>query len=510
MYEIEIINEVSRITGLDKIKLGFPPPTMEGDLSTNAAMVSGTDPQKLASELAALPQVGSAAVAGPGFVNIALNPEIFRAELAEMNLDPGSYGKGEEKRSVIFEMVSSNPTGPLHIGHGRGGAIGDSLARMYEKLGYGVFREYYVNDAGRQMKLLGESIYCAMRGVPGPADGYRGSYITEIAEKLRGCSTPEECTVKAGDMILGDHLDVLRKFKISYDNVFHETGLFEKGLVRKNVETLGSMGLTYESEGALWFRSTAFGDSQDRVLRRKDGRLTYFASDCAYHLEKASRFDSAVNIWGADHHGYTDRIRAFWEASGSGKDRELSILLYQLVDLKKGGEKVSMSTREGQFVTLEEVIDEVGSDAARFFMLMRSSDAPLEFDLDLAREQSRKNPVYYVQYSHARVCSVFEKAGCSAQDVDLSAALPGPEEYPVIRVLARFPYMLRKCVELKAPHLMTEYLRDTATAFHKYYDTVRVLGSGEREHTRLALLSGVRSIIRNGLDLVGVSAPERM
>ncbi len=509
MYELKIRDAVAEVTGLDDVKIGFPPPSMRGDLSTNAAMVSSTDPGRLCAALEKLEEVESAETAGPGVVNITLSPGAYAEELKLIAADPGKYGAGDRRGSILVEMVSSNPTGPLHIGHGRGGAIGDSLARMCAKLGYRVLREYYVNDTGRQMNLLGESIRCALEGRTPPADGYRGEYIKSVADELRGSSVDSGYSSRAGELILGWHLDVLKSFRITYDSVFRESRLAEEALVKKTVESLRAGNLTYEKEGALWFRSSRFGDTQDRVLRKSSGDLTYFASDCAYHLDKSRRAERFINVWGADHHGYTPRIKAFWEASGLG-EKELDILLYQLVDLKREGEKVSMSTRQGEFVTLQEVLDEVGADAARFFMLMRSSDAPLEFDLELARRQNSSNPVYYVQYSHARICSVFAKASRSPGELDLKECDPGPEEYPLIKALGHFPYLLEKCVDLKAPHFMTEYLRDVATAFHKYYDTVRVIGSGSRQETRLLLLSGVKGVISSGLELLGVSAPERM
>ncbi|NLB34894.1 MAG: arginine--tRNA ligase, partial [Elusimicrobia bacterium] len=375
---------------------------------------------------------------------------------------------------------------------------------------YDVSREYYVNDTGKQMDLLGESVFASIKGEPVPEDGYKGEYISELAQKLKDCLSAQECTEKAGAMMLEGHISVLKKFRVNYDSIFPESDLIKNNRVVEIVNMLKDKGLTYEKDGALWFKSTEYGDDRDRVLKKNDGSLTYFAADCAYHMNKASRFEHLVNIWGADHHGYVPRVQAFWEASGLAQENNLDVILYQLVDLKKAGEKVSMSTRQGEFVTLEEVIDEVGADATRFFMLMRSGDSPLEFDLDLAKKQNKTNPVYYVQYSHARIASVFRKVGISPEEVDINTCTLGEEEKDVLKILAHFPYILSKCVELSAPHLLIEYLREAATAFHKYYDRVRVIGSGDMLNTRLMLLAAFKGIIAGGLELIGVSAPERM
>jgi len=508
MYEIKILEKLRELTGLESIKLSSPPPKIQGDISTNAAMASGKDPEEIIGALKELDAVEDAVKVGPGFINISLKTSALHAEIAEIISDPQIYGRQKTGEKIIFEMVSSNPTGPLHIGHGRGAAIGDSLARIYERYGYDVYREYYVNDTGKQMTLLGKSIYNTISGKPVPENGYKGEYIADIAKTIKDCSSADECARRASDMILKEHLDVLKKFRVSYDNVFYESKLIETGEVHEVIRLLKEKNLTYEKEGALWFRSTEFGDDADRVLIKQDGELTYFASDCAYHKDKAQRFPALINFWGADHHGYVPRLKAFWEALGL--KGSLDILLYQLVNLKRGEEKISMSTRQGEFVTLEEVVDEVGADAARFFMLMRSSDSPLEFDVGLAKENSKKNPVYYVQYSHARICSVFLKAGRDFSSLSSDCAKDlGSEEREMIKALARFPYLLYKCVDLKAPHLMTEYLREVANLFHKYYDSVRVIGS-KKEEARLVLLKAVKEVIKNGLELCGVSAPEKM
>ncbi len=507
MYEIKIKEKIEQITSLEDIKLTTPPPGFSGDLSSNAALAAGINPRKLAEALNELDEVEKTEIAGPGFINITLGKEALEEEIKEILSSPALYGGGTKKGKVLFEMVSSNPTGPLHIGHGRGAAIGDSLARIFEKLGYDVCREYYVNDTGNQMQLLGESVKCIQQGQEVPEDGYRGDYIKEIASGLRSSG---DLSKAAGEKILRMHFETLKNFGVEYSSTVYESDFIRAKKVEDVIEKMKNKGLTLEKDGALWFKSSQFNDDADRVLVKNDGEFTYFASDCAYHSDKAQRADHLVNIWGADHHGYIERLRAFFKSFGYAEKKRLDIVLYQLVDLKRGNEKVSMSTRAGQFVTLDEVLDEVGKDAARFFMLMRSSDSPLEFDLELAKEESSKNPVYYVQYSHARICSIFRKKGISFEDVKPSDAQGlGDEEREIVKFLAHYPFLLQKCFQLDAPHLLTDYLRQSASTFHKYYDTVKVIGS-EKERQRLALLKAVKEIIKDALGLIGVSAPERM
>ncbi|MGM0441333.1 MAG: arginine--tRNA ligase [Elusimicrobiota bacterium] len=510
MYEIDIEQKIKSITGNDRVKLSTPPENFSGDLSTNAAMVAGMDPKKIAEKLEEFPGIKETKIAGPGFVNITLTLECLKDELKEILSDPKGYGKVKNDEKILIEMVSSNPTGPLHIGHGRGAALGDALGRILERLGYKVYREYYVNNTGRQMELLGESVLNTIRGKEVPEDGYQGDYIKEVAGQLENCTDVRECAVKAAGIILKKHMNILEDFRVSYDNISYEKDLVNDGSVKSVIQNLEEKNVVYKKEEALWFNTTKFGDDRDRVLKKKDGKYTYFATDCAYHKNKADRVQNLINVWGADHHGYVDRLKAFWQVSGLDKEHNIDILLYQLVNLKRGGEKVSMSTRAGEFVTLKEVIEEVGVDAARFFLLMRSYDSPLEFDLQLAKEESKKNPVYYIQYSHTRICSIFRKAGIDIEEVDSSKVDNlGEEEREIIKSISHFPYILKKSGSLKAPHLLIEYLRSLATKFHKYYDTVRVLGSS-KEASRLALLKALKIIIAEGLDLLGVDSPEEM
>lgn len=513
MYEIEIKQKIQELTGYDDIKLTATPIGVKGDLSINVARLFKSSESiitKLVNGLGKLSCIEELDLINSGFLNIKLSEKAVINELVEILKNPLSYGSLQCNDSIILEMVSSNPTGPLHIGHGRGAAIGDTLGRIYASLGYNVYREYYVNDAGKQIKKLGESVYNSILGNEPPEGGYKGDYICDIAKKFSSCRDAEECAKQASMEILNGHMKVLKDFGVSFDNVFSEAVLIEKGKVENAVKSLQQKGLTYNDKGALWFKSSKFGDNSDRVLIKENGDLTYFASDCAYHSDKAERFSYLLNIWGADHHGYIPRLNAYWEAMGYNNNKKIDILLYQFVNLKRGDKKISMSTRAGEYVTLKEVVDEVGKDAARFFLLMRSADAPLEFDLELARQESKKNPVYYVQYSHARICSVFRKAKVVPDNIECTIPIKvGIQEIELIKKLAHFPYLLLKCMELKAPHMLTEYIRDIATAFHKYYDTVRVLGT-EMEESRLLLLKAVKIIIERGLNITGVNAPERM
>ncbi|MFH1414957.1 MAG: arginine--tRNA ligase, partial [Elusimicrobiota bacterium] len=345
MYEIDIRKCLASFAEESIIRLSVPPAGVDGDLSTNLAMVSQLPQAEIIASLEKLDVIEWAKRVGPGFINMKVTADAMKKEIKEILADPEGYGGSQKEGSVIFEMVSSNPTGPLHIGHGRGAAIGDTLARIYSRLGIDVYREYYVNDAGRQMELLGQSIFNSIKGEEIPENGYKGDYIADIGQKLKGiCSSVEECSQKAGAMILNDHIRVLNKFAVEYDNFFSEKEMITAGKVKEKIEEIKQKGLTYNKEGALWFRSTDFGDDLDRVLIKAGGELTYFASDCAYHSDKVSRFPGLVNIWGADHHGYVPRMNAFWDAmeyTGS-----LDILLYQLVNLKRGTEKIAMSTRQ--------------------------------------------------------------------------------------------------------------------------------------------------------------------
>ena len=471
-------------------------------------------------------------VAAKGFVNFHVADGAFRAELAEMlraGLDPFFADVGGGKK-VILEFVSANPTGPLHIGHGRGAAVGDVLANILARSGYRVSREYYVNDAGRQIETLGRSVYLRWRELKGekveyPDNLYKGGYVREIAAMLlhEGAGVPsgEEEAVSfmagfAADLVLAGIKKDLESFGVLFDDYYSERGLFERGVVDRTVEELRRRGWLRDEEGALWVKTSELGDEKDRVIIKSDGEKTYFASDIAYHKEKFERgFDEAIDIWGSDHHGYIERMKASLEALGIDRER-LRVILIQFVTLLKDGKPVGMSTRAGQFTTLREVLDEVGVDAARFFFLMRKSDAHLEFDLDLARKTSNENPVYYVQYAHARIESIFRMA--AGQGIDVSAAgranverLVLPEETDLIKAVLNFFDVLEGSARSLEPHRIAFYLIDLVGRFHGYYNKARVLGNeADLTMARLALLSVLQRVIREGLSILGVSAPERM
>ena len=516
-----------------------------GDYATNIAMViaskQGTNPRELAGELIQTIRdadtegdVSDISVAGPGFINITMSPGFWSRTLKTV-LEKGEdyacsdIGAGKQ---VQVEFVSANPTGPLHVGHGRGAALGDALANILQCAGYQVQREYYINDAGNQIQTLGISVYARYLELFGrenvfPEEGYKGDYIREIAERfvkedgelylnMSEDKAVEEIAVKSAPLILDDIRQDLEEFGVFFDLWFSETDLLERGDVQKTLKEMEKRGTTFRHEGALWFRSTDKGDDKDRVLVKSDGSLTYFASDVAYHRDKYERgFDTVINVWGADHHGYVARMKASIQGLGRDSD-DLQIVLVQLVSLVRKGQPVAMSTRAGEFVTLREVRNEVGRDAARFIFLTRKSDSKLDFDLDLAKEKSNDNPVYYVQYAHARICSILrnaEEQGVSLPEpggVDLNL-LDLPEEKELIRHIAALPDVIEGVAISMEPHRITTYLRDIATTLHSYYYHHRVLTDEVRvTEARLAMVLGVRTAIAKALALLGVSAPERM
>ncbi len=515
-----------------------------GDLAANTALLlakeAGKPPREIASQLAASlekasPYIQSVAVAGPGFINVTFAPDFWRAVIQETELKKERYGSsalGKERR-VQVEFVSANPTGPLHIGHGRGAAVGDSLARVLRFAGFDVSTEYYINDAGRQMRLLGLSVWLRVQELAGrpvtwPEDWYKGAYIIDIAKEMLAATPdladlPEEegqdrCFAYAMQSILDGIKQDLLEFRVHHDEWFSELSLVQAGAVEKTFARLAAAGHTYEQDGALWFRTTELGDDKDRVLRKSDGSLTYFASDIAYHDNKYDRgFNLLVDIWGADHHGYVPRMRAAVQALGKNVD-SFSVILVQLVNLLKAGEQIAMSTRAGQFETLADVVKEVGPDAARFMFLSRKSDSHLDFDLELVKERSMDNPVYYVQYAHARICAVLRKAGerglTLPERCDAAALAPLAEaaELDLLRLLERFEDVAGSAAANLAPHHISYYLVELAGALHSYYAAHQVLNAGDDAlaSARLALLRAVAVVFRNGLNLLGVSAPESM
>ena len=510
-----------------------------GDFSTNVAMllapVEKRSPREIAGviseKIATAPEVAKAEVAGPGFINIFLEKSYWPGVLAEALSRGPEFGRPDVGRGekVQVEFVSANPTGPLHIGHGRGAAVGDSLANILKAAGYDVTREFYINDAGRQVHILGESVRLRAEELQGaqvefPGDFYRGEYVKEIArDYLSMCQAlhkdepmPTYQEFACEEMLRSIKKDLL-DFGVEFDVWYSETKLRNEGLVTDTIHKLDKMGHLYELEGARWFRTTKFGDDKDRVIEKADGELTYFASDIAYHRNKLERgFTTIVDVWGADHHGYESRIRALIKALGHD-EHALKVIFIQLVTLIRKGEPVPMGKREGEFVTLRQVMDEVGADACRFFFLMRKADAHLDFDLDLAKSQAPENPVYYVQYCHARIQSIFEFARESGVEVTEKPErktlerLELKEETNIIKHLAAFEEVVEKSALAMEPHRITFYLMELAGLFHPYYNRNRVVTDDiELTRARLFLCRAVGTIVASGLSLLGVSAPAKM
>jgi arginyl-tRNA synthetase len=448
------------------------------------------------------------------------------------------YGRNDtgDGKKILVEFVSANPTGPLHLGHGRGAAIGDTLCRILSFCGYQVVREFYINDAGQQIRLLGESVFARFKQkenpeYPFPDDGYRGEYIADLADIITGETNlgllSEEdaistCSQKGKEIMLKDIEEDLERFRVSFDAWFSESDLHESGLLGSALQSLREKGQLYEEGGATWIRTSLFGDDKDRVIRKGDGQFTYFAADIAYHLQKFRKgYWKAINIWGADHHGYIPRVKAALSSHGVSPEW-LSVVLIQLVKLWKGGEELRMSKRTGNFVTLQELIEEVGVDAVRFVFLMKSHESPLDFDMDLVKKKDSDNPVYYVQYAHARICSIFRKAASEgivlpSQIEDLSDLLVLEEEMALIRYIAGFSPLLNEISKSLEPHRLTYYLTDLAAFFHKYFNMgsknpgLRIVsGNTALTEARLCLVDGIRIVLANGLGLLGISAPERM
>ena len=511
-----------------------------GDMSANVAMMLAKQakkaPRAIAEDIQAAmavdPHIEKIDIAGPGFLNFTFSPEFWRETVNVVLSEGDGYGASAmgDGTKVQVEYVSANPTGPLHIGHGRGAALGDSLVRIMEKAGYDVEAEYYINDAGRQMLILGGSILYraklqAGQDVPEPEDFYKGDYIADIAAEVLErhpdlldrdeAEAAEICKVYGKDQILDGIKDDLAAFGVRHDVWFSEKSLVDDGKVDETFADLTKSGMGFESDGAFWFKSTELGDDKDRVLRKSNGDTTYFASDIAYHDNKFKRgFDLVVDIWGADHHGYIPRMMAACEALG--KKGGLHVILVNLVNLLRDGEPVAMSTRAGEFETLKDVVEEVGADAARFMFLSRKSDSRLDFDLELVKQKSMDNPVYYVQYAHARICSLRKKAA----DADTSAAKPGaeslalldtPYDLEVLRLLDQYPDFVEAAARAQSPHMISLYLQELASTLHRYYTNCHVLSAEKNvAEARLMLLDCVAAVVANGLGLLGVSAPESM
>ena len=532
---------------------GVPAPIIEipreeefGDYSTNIAFLLAPQVRKSPQDIARMliqhmsydDLCDKVELAGKGFINFYVKDEVWRGALLDIHKEGlqsflPDVGAGKK---VLMEFVSSNPTGPLHIGHGRGAVVGDVLANILKKTGYSIVKEYYVNDAGKQIGTLGESTYARLMELKGEHvvfedRFYQGDYVKDIAAVVVKQGLPVPTDIKeaskflarfASDTVMEGIKHDLEDFGVFFDNYFSETTLYEKGVVDSTIETLKEKGYAYEKDEALWFRTSLFEKDEDRVLIKSDGEKTYFASDIAYHKDKFDRsFDILIDIWGSDHHGYIPRMKAAVEALGRGKEN-LRVILIQFVTLLKDGKPVGMSTRSGEFTTLHEVLEEVGTDAARFFFLMRKSDAHLEFDLDLAKRTTSENPVYYVQYANARIESIFRNAEEDGVDVaglrarematqpDVSL-LTLKEEINLIKGILRFYDIMEGSARSLEPHRITFYLIDLVGRFHSYYNKTRVL-KNEMELTtaRLLLLSVLQEVIKFGLSVLGVSAPVKM
>ena len=525
------------------IEIEEPKIEAHGDYATNFAMVMAKTqkmaPRRIAEVLTAHLDgaedlIAETVIAGPGFINFHIQPAAWAPLLKAIPAAGDNYGAIDigQGRQVQVEFVSSNPTGPLHVGHGRGAAVGDTVANILAFCGYDVQREYYINDSGRQIRTLGLSVllrYKALLGqtVDFPEDCYQGGYIKALAGELRDrdgealLAQDEEaalmtCARFAAEKIIAGIRQDLLDFGVVFDQWFSEQSLYDSGRVADCIQSFREMGQVYEKDGALWFKTTARGDEKDRVVVRSDGRTTYFASDIAYHQEKFERgFERVIDVWGADHHGYIPRIKASVAAAGIDPDR-FEVILVQLVNLLRGGAPVAMSTRAGEFVTLQDVVNEVGRDAARFIFLTRHYANPLDFDLEVAKQKSNDNPVYYVQYVHARIASIRRKAA-ESQAGAFDSADPGlarlntPEDVALIKHLVRYPAVVAAAARQMEPHRITFYLMNLAGAFHSYYNKQRVLVDDPvTSHGRLYLVTAVQTVIRNGLTLLGVSAPERM
>ena len=514
-----------------------------GDFSTSLAMGLSKSERRKPYEVAEIlsrhlqsseEYIASVTIAGPGFLNLIMKPIFFLERLvkvAEQGDQYGSSNAGQGKK-VLLEFVSANPTGPLHVGHGRGAAVGDMLGRLLDKAGYDVSTEYYINDVGNQMNTLGRSTWARYLELQGkvnefPADYYQGDYIKDIARDIKNKhgneflnKTEEQVLSFFREYALGSVLDGIKKdlsdFDVSFDRWFSEKNLYDQKLVDTSVNWLREEKHVYDKDGAVWLKSSKFNDEKDRVLIKQSGEKTYFCSDIAYHKNKIDRgFEWIVDLWGADHHGYVPRMKSALKAMGYDES-VFKVMLIQFVSLKRGGEKVSMSTRSGEFETLAEVIKDVGLDATRFFFLMRSSDTHLDFDLELAKKESADNPVFYIQYAHARICSIFRKATengiklLDSANIDLSP-LKNEEEFIMIKKILSFGETIEKSAELLEVHRIAFYLKDLVGTFHRYYSRNRIVSDDHAlSSARLFLMNCLRITIRNGLSVMGVSAPDRM
>ena len=562
-----ILNEMP-----SKIRIDHTKDNSHGDYATNIALMLSKQAKMSPVELAKIiidqfeqkNFIKKIEIAGPGFINFFISQESSSSIVNEILAQAASYGCSDigQGKKVLLEYVSANPTGPLHVGHGRGAAYGATVSNLLRNAGFIVDNEYYVNDAGRQMDILTVSIYLRYLTICGedlrfPDNGYQGQYINDIAQVIYETSGQKfhlksdlvfenvcrdgteggdkevhiDQLIEKAKSILGDGFKAvfevgiesilsgikndLAEFGVVFEKWFSEQSLIDSGLSESCISKLKDSKNLYEKDGALWFKTTNYGDEKDRVVVRDNGNHTYFASDIAYHLEKLDRgYDKIINVWGADHHGYIPRVKASIEALGHNSDK-LEILLVQFANLYRGGSKVQMSTRSGSFVTLEDLRAEVGNDAARFFYILRKSEQHMDFDLDLAKSKTNENPVYYIQYAHARICSVFKQADEKELELDVSQAnlslLTEEIEKDILRELSRFRSVLESSAIQYEPHQLAYYLRDLSNHFHSYYNACKfIVDDKNLTQARLALINATQQILKNGLSILGVGAPESM
>ena len=548
MSQHEIRAELERVAALlgappgVGIELETPKEKGHGDLSTNLALQLAKPlraapraiAERIVAELRFAPGlVDAVEIAGPGFVNFRLARAQLNETVRTILAERAEYGRQRvaTPRRINVEFVSANPTGPLHVAHGRGAALGDCVATLLGWLGHDVAREFYVNDAGAQIQRLGESLWARVQQRAGreaslPEQGYHGQYLVELAEALvaeRGAGFADQpadaaipaCRDFAVAALKAEQRADLAGFRVRFDVFFDESRLYQEGRIERCLAALQAHGALFEEGGALWLRTTAHGDDKDRVLRKSDGTYTYFLPDIAYHQDKAARgFDRAIDVWGADHHGYVARMRAAMLSLGQPAGF-FDAIIVQLVTVLKDGVEVKMSKRAGEFIALRELVDEVGVDAARYFFLMRRGDSPFAFDVDLATKQTDENPVFYVQMAHARMAGIFRVGGIAPESVTAEgadiAALPEPIEADLVKALGRFPLVVRRAAEALEPHRITTYLEELARAAHLWYHHCHVLGEAPPvERARLALARATQLVLGNGLTLLGLNAPDRM
>lgn len=535
----QAILKAELVTEVPEIKIENPKDTKNGDYATNIAMVltklAKRNPREIAQAIVdnldvQKADVSKVDIAGPGFINFYMDNAYLTGIITEALTKKVDFGKGEPKdERILLEYVSANPTGSLHIGHARNAAVGDTLSNVLSAAGYDVLREYYINDAGKQIENLAYSIEARFLQALGedkalPADGYHGKDIIEIGKDLAE-KHPEYKDVEEAERIkafrklgLDYEMEKLKKdlteFNVHFDNWFSETSLYENKEIDKALEQMRQRGYIFEEDGATWLRTTEFGDDKDRVLIKKDGSYTYFLPDIAYHYDKIERgYDTLINLFGADHHGYINRLKASLETFGVDSKR-LEIQVMQMVRLLQDGQEVKMSKRTGNAITLRDIMDEVGIDAARYFLTMRSPDSHFDFDMELAKSESSDNPVYYAQYAHARICSMLrqaKEAGITPSRDANYALITNEKAFELLKRVADFESVIEQAAEHRAPHRITNYIQDLAAHFHKFYNAEKVLTDDiEKSRAYVAMIEAIRITLQNALTLVGVSSPEKM